>query len=231
MGFVGVKYLPLCAATVWMLVGCSDSSKTPTVDKVALEAKAQWEAKQAEERERLKARCVSEKDQLLKQIDEFTAAKNHIKARQLAQECAGPTQDKLYLERADSALESMQAAEVRQLIRVLGDPKGTTEAKVKAFEQLQAYKGKPAYKLAESAVKKYASTYEVDKRVVDEFRKFNVQPQIGWTKDQLVARKGFPGRSNRTTTAAGVSEQWVYCYGSQCSYVYLTNDIVTAYQD
>jgi len=49
---------------------------------------------------------------------------------------------------------------------------------------------------------------------------------IGMTADQVIQSVGKPQSVNRTTTAAGVNEQWVYGGG----YVYLDNGIVTAVQ-
>jgi len=49
---------------------------------------------------------------------------------------------------------------------------------------------------------------------------------IGMTADQVIQSVGKPQSVNRTTTAAGVNEQWVYGGG----YVYLDNGVVTAVQ-
>jgi hypothetical protein len=54
-------------------------------------------------------------------------------------------------------------------------------------------------------------------------------PRVGMTASEMSASTwGIPKDKNRTTTADGVSEQWVY---SSNKYVYLDDGIVTAIQD
>jgi tetratricopeptide (TPR) repeat protein len=56
-----------------------------------------------------------------------------------------------------------------------------------------------------------------------------LDPQIGMTADEVRNSSwGSPLKINRTTTAYGVSEQWVY---SDYRYIYLDDGIVTAIQD
>lgn len=53
-------------------------------------------------------------------------------------------------------------------------------------------------------------------------------PKIGMTELEVYGSSwGYPKSINKTTTAAGTREQWVYDFG----YVYLTNGIVTAIQE
>ena len=54
---------------------------------------------------------------------------------------------------------------------------------------------------------------------------------IGMTSAELEAALGPPTAVNRTTTAAGVREQWVYRIGDSVSYVSVENGRVTAVQD
>jgi len=51
---------------------------------------------------------------------------------------------------------------------------------------------------------------------------------LGMNKTEVYASMGHPTKSNRTVTQNGVSEQWVY---PNDIYVYLEDDIVTAFQD
>lgn len=54
-------------------------------------------------------------------------------------------------------------------------------------------------------------------------------PKIGMTSNEVLNSKwGKPEKINRTTTAYGISEQWVY---NSSRYVYLKDGIVTAIQD
>ncbi len=50
---------------------------------------------------------------------------------------------------------------------------------------------------------------------------------IGMTAEQVVASIGRPERVNRTVTAYGSHEQWVYGW----SYIYFRNGVVTSWQD
>lgn len=53
-------------------------------------------------------------------------------------------------------------------------------------------------------------------------------PRIGMTKEQVrVSTWGQPKKINTTTTANGVTEQWVYSRG----YIYFKNEVVTTIQE
>ncbi|MNW56828.1 hypothetical protein D3C74_345730 [compost metagenome] len=54
-------------------------------------------------------------------------------------------------------------------------------------------------------------------------------PQIGMTEQEVIYSKwGMPKHVNKTTTAYGISEQWVY---DNYKYIYFENGIVTTIQD
>lgn len=54
------------------------------------------------------------------------------------------------------------------------------------------------------------------------------EPRIGMSADEVIDARGKPDSINRTTTADGVYEQWVYRSGK---YIYLDNGKVRAIQD
>ena len=54
---------------------------------------------------------------------------------------------------------------------------------------------------------------------------------LGMDAEQLQASWGRPADINRTVSAYGVREQWVYRYSSTTRYVYLEDGIVTSWQD
>lgn len=63
--------------------------------------------------------------------------------------------------------------------------------------------------------------------------RFNGRALIGLTRDKLKAKCGLAYPINRTTTASGTREQWVY-YGHDGAMellVYLENGVVTTVQD
>ena len=53
---------------------------------------------------------------------------------------------------------------------------------------------------------------------------------LGMDAEQLQASWGRPTDINRTVSAYGVREQWVYRYSSTTRYVYLKDGIVTSWQ-
>lgn len=55
--------------------------------------------------------------------------------------------------------------------------------------------------------------------------------RLGMSEKQVLLSLGRPNRINRTHTAAGVSEQWVYGRYSEYQYIYLTDGILTAVQN
>lgn len=59
------------------------------------------------------------------------------------------------------------------------------------------------------------------------------QVNIGMTKEMCIEALGHPSDINRTTTAYGTHEQWVYesKYGYKTKYVYFENGKITAIQD
>ncbi|ERN54331.1 hypothetical protein [Alkalihalophilus marmarensis] len=100
-------------------------------------------------------------------------------------------------------------------------------------DEIQAFAAKyTTVEEREEAVKKHAW----HKERVEENRKLraiekskNAKPRIGMTKEEVKNTDwGKPQKINRTTTAYGVREQWVY---PNYKYVYLEDGIVTAIQD
>ncbi len=64
---------------------------------------------------------------------------------------------------------------------------------------------------------------------VAEYEKKYYAPKIGMTAEEVKKSTwGEPKKINKTTTAYGVSEQWVY-YGDK--YIYLENGVVTSIQE
>ena len=71
--------------------------------------------------------------------------------------------------------------------------------------------------------------YKLSKKVNEEYDpNAPTRPSIGMTENDVIEIWGNPTDINRTETAYGISEQWVY-YGHR--YVYLENGFVTAIQD
>ena len=53
---------------------------------------------------------------------------------------------------------------------------------------------------------------------------------IGMTDDQATASQGRPQKINRSVSANGTREQWVYEYGGR-RYLYFLNGVLTSWQD
>lgn len=215
--------------------GCdrNGSLGSPHTDSTAAKAKAEWEAKQAEEQRAELARCTNEKQAVLAGFEAEMQAKAYAKARLAVYRCSQRTSDPDYSAKVALAETKLDEQEVAALVKQLTARNAPVSVTVPVYERLLQYKGKPAFRLAEPHVKRYAKSYEDHKRWKKEFEQDDVRPQVGWTQDQLVARKGYPRRTNRTVTASGAREQWIYCLfeDSKCTYVYLTDGVVTGYQD
>ncbi len=78
---------------------------------------------------------------------------------------------------------------------------------------------------------KYRALSEENRRQMEERKRLDALPdvKIGMTRDQVrnKSRWGPPNKINRTTTARGDFEQWVYKSG----YLYFTNGKLSAIQD
>lgn len=83
----------------------------------------------------------------------------------------------------------------------------------------------------EAEIQAYADANpDVSPVIIDAIRNKNVV--IGMTAEQVRLSIGKPTTVNRTVTAAGVREQWVYrssLYNTR--YIYLENGVVTSWQD
>jgi len=91
-------------------------------------------------------------------------------------------------------------------------------------------KGLPESPSSKIIKDKYEKDYDKDRASRPSISPVKPQkPQIGMSADEVITTPwGKPKNVNRTTTAYGVNEQWVYSSGR---YVYLDNGIVTAIQD
>ncbi len=100
----------------------------------------------------------------------------------------------------------------------------TDENNQKCIEVIHAFdKKNPSYYVATS---KYTKEQLIERTQKSQNM---TAPLIGMTADEVLASTwGEPEKINRTTTAYGVSEQWVY---SGNRYVYLDDGIVTAIQE
>lgn len=58
------------------------------------------------------------------------------------------------------------------------------------------------------------------------------EPKVGMTATQAEKTTwGFPDKINKSTSASGVSEQWVYRRGNSSKYLYFQNGKLTTIQD
>jgi rubrerythrin len=230
-----MKHLVLASAI--LLAGCDVripvSAPKPPALSTAEAAKVAWEAKQAAEREAEKLRCETNKQEVLAAFEGELKANALYRARAIVGTCSRHTSDVDYANRLKTVDERIAQADVADLLRKLRSRSSTTNERVAAYEGLLKHKGTAAFKAAEKDVSKYARTYESDKQVVQAVAQHNTTPRIGWSRSELLNRKGRPSDINRTVTANNIREQWVYCLtpNSGCTYVYLTNDVVTSFQD
>lgn len=81
-------------------------------------------------------------------------------------------------------------------------------------------------KLSEEEINEFSGKKNVDKKEIE--RKKEEGPQIGMIDTEVADLFGKPRKINRTTTATGVREQWVYPNGT---YLYFENELLTTIQE
>jgi hypothetical protein len=129
----------------------------------------------------------------------------------------------------DSGLQKLVAdAEVKSYVQDIVSPKSSGFDRVASLEKLirdYPEQSKKYIKLHDQIVQK---ANEQDRQYKREHR-FDSAPQIGATTDQVMSNGwGYPDHINKTTTASGIKEQWVY--GSN-KYLYFQDGVLTAIQE
>lgn len=121
----------------------------------------------------------------------------------------------------------VKAAEVASHMAVINDPKASALSKGASMQQLAIEHpdiGKP-YEARAAQLLALAERQAAD---AEKARRKREGAAIGMTPDDVLASAwGRPERVNRTITAAGVREQWVY---PGYNYIYITNGVVTGIQ-
>ncbi len=224
--------LVLALSLLLLLSACKDAVEKVLGPDQATLAKREWEAKQVQEKEEQLRNCVDGKTQTLLKFDEELKAKRFREARLVVLRCTELTTDLDYLSRLKNAEDGLAAVGISEALKVLSKPYLAPQETVREYETLLSFKGTEAYGRAEQQINKLAARYEAAKALVRSAQAHDVVPVIGWTEDELLARKGHPGRRTRTVTSAGTTDQLVYCDGtaSNCMHVLLRDGVVTAFQ-
>ena len=218
---------------LFFIVACNERP-TPTLEKVdpAAQAKAEWEAKQAEANSKERMRCTNDKATILDEFEKAMKSRSFTKAQLLIYRCSTLIDDVDYSKNLAVVQKILDTNEIKSLINKLKSTESTSSDVVSAFEKLREMESSSVFHIAQPHMKKFSERYKDAKSDEMRYRGYSLEPKIGWSQQELITRKGYPTRTNRTVTGAGTTEQYIYCYGeSLCSYFYLNNGIVVSYQD
>ncbi len=167
-----------------------------------------------------RAECREQENQLIADYKRLTADAKHADAISLIRPCAATL--------ATSELRGLlRQAEINLYLAQINSPK--TPPREKAQVMLLVARNYPevATGFEEKAVKILAQEDRKDAEAEARKRK-SEGVAIGMTKEQVLASSwGKPKEVNRTVTAYGEREQWVYGWGN---YLYFTNGVLTGIQ-
>jgi hypothetical protein len=204
------------------LVGCEPPKAAPKAAPVASAEEVRLAKEQAEvEQTRLFEECKTKIADQTAQYKKSIAIKDYWAAAGKIRRCS------VILD--DTKLKDMVAdAEIKSFSRDVVNPKESISNRVRALERLE--RDYPAYakkfeKIAVSLRQQATAKKEEDWRA----NRFQRSLPIGSTQNAVATTGwGYPRDINKTTTASGVREQWVYGDGK---YLYFENGILTAIQE
>lgn len=231
------KMTVLVLTACCVLTGCKDRPdiNNSVVLDPAARAKLEWEAQAALAESAKKASCIADKVAILASYGLHMSDKNFTKANLTVRACASLTADADFLRLTAESQAAEDRVEVLRLLKEMSDKHLPVSTNLSAYEKLtREYSHTEAFKLVEKDVQRYKKTYETYAKIRAESKRHAAMPLVGSTKQALLDLKGHPSRMNRTVTGAGKTEQWIYCLYDDlkdCKYIYLKNDVVTAYQE
>jgi hypothetical protein len=200
---------------------------TITVGLIAVLAFAIWKVQRSDDLPAQRSvspleRCVSERSDQLQRARTLQAEGQHWKAHLLVYECAA------LMHEAEMTSLSRET-EVAAMSARAGDEKESIAWRISSIERVaeldvEAHRGL----LTKHAALFHRQRVEQDaaaRRIAAEKRRQGVS--VGMSQDDVAASSwGRPKQINRTTTARGTEEQWVYDGG----YLYFENGRLTAVQ-
>lgn len=225
-----MRKLLLVAAMAPLLFACDQAAERVRASTPSVRAQPQQtaEARSAElqraaeaEAQAATSECRASLESKIAEYKRRVAAKEYWAASGSIRRCAQLL--------GDSKLKVMVAdGETKGLVQTITNTKAPDGERLRAFDMLvRDYPdaAKPHAKWREIFAKE-ATRRQEEERFAN---RFNRQVRIGETQQQVVREGwGYPSHVNRTTTAAGVREQWVYGDGR---YLYFENNRLTAIQD
>jgi hypothetical protein len=196
------------------------SARQRTLQEIQSKQRAAEE--QAEiERAAALATCRSKQADLLALHKKLLAEQNPNEAANTVRRCALLTKD--------SALEAaLSQAETFQDRLTVSNAKATPSDRLRAYSALKSIDPKSVKKL-EGEMNRLSLKEAERERLENHAKRWKNSVRLGQTSAEVVAAGwGRPDEINRTTTAAGVREQWVY---GLRQYLYFENGVLTGIQD
>jgi CRISPR/Cas system-associated endoribonuclease Cas2 len=200
-------------ATVMVLSGCNQQSKNEenqaslpkkSQEQIALEAKNE---------------CLSTTQQRSQNYDISMSRRKYWDAAAIHRGCAMRLQD--------SALKALvEDAETKAYKQDIESPLSSRPIKIRAIESFARDYPEKAVVYEKLLIRLYDEDIAIA-HANDE--KERSRPRIGMTSNQVLSSAwGHPSHINKTTTATGIHEQWVYERGR---YLYFENNRLTAMQE
>jgi hypothetical protein len=209
--------IALCVCTAVLLVSCGERSgsaaRAPTGEQLAAALAAQRER---DERAAATRMCNETLRTKQAEYNRLQGAKRHYEAAAQLSDCAR------VLESAELKAQVRQA-ELHGHLQVLESPRGSPKEELNAAQSLlrdfpeRGKKYEPLIPRLDAQVESL-----VQSEIAAERRAQGVR--IGMAPHEVVASSwGKPQRINRTTSASGVREQWVYANGN---YLYFEDGLL-----
>lgn len=198
------------AFAIAFLAACGDTTSPaqPAADPAAIQAKAH-------------ANCVASRSELLSRYEEEFGARRHWSAADVLRGCATRLNDAELLER-------VRKAEVASHMAIIGNKQQPPRARAEAMLRL-AQDHPEAGRRFENEARQIIEQADRADQLAAKAKRKREGVSIGMTQQQaLDSSWGRPSHINRTTTAAGMREQWVYGGGN---YLYFSNGILVSIQN
>jgi hypothetical protein len=198
------------ASAVAFLAACGDktSPAQPAADPAAIHAKAH-------------ANCLASRPDLLSRYEQEFSARRHWSAADALRGCAARLNDA-------ELLEKVRKAEIASHMAIIGNKQQPPRARAEAMQRLAQDHPETGRRFENEARQLIEHADRAD-QLAAKAKSKREGVSIGMTQQQAMDSSwGRPSRINRTTTAAGMREQWVYGSGN---YLYFSNGILVSIQN
>lgn len=216
--------ISVCALLVLsvFMAGCEPSKPPPVVTAISSAQAAQIaREKQEAEEARVLGDCRANAASQTAEYRKLMASKDFWAASGKLRRCSQVLDD--------PKLKALVAdAEIKSSVRDVENTKAPAAERVRAYERLERDYPEQAKRFAKTAatLRQQAASEQVERRLAT---RFDRTPPLGASQSDVInSGWGYPRDTNKTTTSAGVREQWVYGPGK---YLYFQNGVLTAIQE